>query len=205
MTIPAHVLAAIKAANTGRKHTPAELEKMAQSHMGQSPSKETRAKISAALRGRTNAWRKESPSPRRGKKVSAKALANMRAARRKPSAEARRKMSLAMSKRTGAANPAWAGGASRLPYGWDYSPELRAEIRRRDGHKCQVCGASQSECSKKLSVHHVDYNPRNSDPVNLLSLCNGCHRRVHANKKHWKGVFQAVALERSIKERTSKA
>jgi len=92
-------------------------------------------------------------------------------------------------------NPSWRGGLSRKPYGWDYSPELKAEVRRRDGQKCQVCGTPQGECKKKLAVHHIDYNKKNSDPVNLVSLCLGCHARVHKNKKHWKDFLQKQAIE----------
>jgi hypothetical protein len=28
-------------------------------------------------------------------------------------------------------------------------------------------------------VHHIDRNPANNDPVNLLTLCSTCHLKLH--------------------------
>ena len=50
-------------------------------------------------------------------------------------------------------------------------------VRDRDGHICQLCG--EPEKSKQHNVHHIDKNKLNSDPFNLVSLCDSCHRRVH--------------------------
>jgi len=159
--------------------------------VGCTRSPETRAKLSAAKKGGENPAKR--PDVRRKMSESAKGNHSHLGHRHTP--EMRARISAGCKGKTDAErHPNWQGGISRSPYGWDYSPELKAEVRRRDEHKCQLCGTPQSECSKKLAVHHIDYDKRNSDPVNLVSLCLRCHGRVHKNKKHWKGFLQAQAI-----------
>lgn len=94
----------------------------------------------------------------------------------------------------------WMGGISNLPYDWEFNNELREEVRRRDRYRCQFCGTPQVECEEKLLVHHLDYDKKNSDPVNLVSLCRSCHGRTNANREHWMAVFRAMAVQRTLKE-----
>lgn len=70
-------------------------------------------------------------------------------------------------------NPSWLGGRSWEPYalGW---PMMSKAIRERDGHTCRRCGET-----KRLHVHHIDTDKLNNDPMNLITLCNSCHSRVH--------------------------
>lgn len=63
--------------------------------------------------------------------------------------------------------------------------EICENVRDRDGHNCQRCGVSESEClekyNRRLEVHHkqtVDEfeDPTDAhDPENLVSLCKSCH------------------------------
>jgi hypothetical protein len=39
---------------------------------------------------------------------------------------------------------------------------------------CVLCGAK-----KNLEVNHIDANPANNDPHNLVPLCRSCHRAIH--------------------------
>jgi 5-methylcytosine-specific restriction endonuclease McrA len=59
------------------------------------------------------------------------------------------------------------------PEGYD---QLKKEVLARDGWKCQCCGSLIS-----LQVHHlVRRSQLGSDTLeNLMTLCAGCHRRVH--------------------------
>lgn len=70
--------------------------------------------------------------------------------------------------------PAWQGGRSFEPYapGW---PSISRAIRKRDGHLCQRCGSAG-----RLHVHHIDTDKLNNALENLITLCNSCHGRVHA-------------------------
>ena len=58
---------------------------------------------------------------------------------------------------------------------WDIK---RWEIFRRDGKKCQNCGATQS-----LTVHHKKYDkgklPWEYPNEDLITLCEICHARAH--------------------------
>ena len=206
--------AKIAAARKGRKHTPETRAKISALKSGRknpcwdkSPSLETRAKISAALQGRrcsSEVRAKISASkcgpkhPMWGKHHTPETKAGISAARkgRKHSQEARAKISIA---RRGSGNGHWLGGISRLPYAWTFNDELKEEVRRRDGYKCQLCGVPQAECKKKLPVHHIDYSKGNSDPVNLVTLCHSCHARTNENRKQWMALFHYKALEDLLK------
>jgi len=190
--------AKISAANMGNK-----------SKLGQKYPPETCAKISAAQRGSKNHnW---------GKRASLKTREKMRVARlgkklpprsaswraslsiankgKKLSPETRAKISVAMKgKLAGDKHPMWRGGISRLPYDWTFNAELKEEVRRRDGHKCQWCGVPQSECKKPLNVHHINYNKNDSDPLNLVSLCAQCHGRTNMRRQHWKKVLSLLLM-----------
>lgn len=98
----------------------------------------------------------------------------------------------------GPKNPRWLGGLSYLPYTWTFNDELREEVRRRDNYVCQLCGTPQSECNRALAVHHIDYDKKNSDPVNLITLCTSCHPKTNKNRKHWTTFFQAKMIKHAI-------
>jgi len=80
----------------------------------------------------------------------------------------------------------WQGGKSFEPYPLGWTNTFKEQIRYRDGYKCQICGVSEVENCKKLSVHHIDYNKNNIIPDNLISLCVSCHMRTNGNREYWK-------------------
>jgi len=181
-----------------------------QNSLGHKDTPEMKAKKRAAMMGnqhalgavRTPEWRAKLSAATKGKVRSPKQVAHLKAIQvarigTHHIAAARAKMSKA---KKGPRHPCWLGGISREPYAWTFNAELKEEVRRRDGYKCQLCGVPQAECKKALPVHHIDYDKKNSDPVNLISLCRTCHSKTNANRKHWTAVFQALAIKRSIKE-----
>jgi 5-methylcytosine-specific restriction endonuclease McrA len=88
-------------------------------------------------------------------------------------------------------HPCWRGGRSFeiYPVGWNKT--FKEQIRYRDGYKCQLCGTPEAECKTKLHVHHIDYNKRNIDQDNLISLCSKCHVRTNHEREFWKSYFNA--------------
>ena len=54
--------------------------------------------------------------------------------------------------------------------------DLRAHVLRRDGWRCQACGAMSN-----LEVHHKRFRSHAGEDSeeNLITLCNQCHRSVH--------------------------
>jgi len=47
----------------------------------------------------------------------------------------------------------------------------------------------ESAVGTKLSVHHVDYDKYNSDPSNLVALCDTCHPMTNWNREYWQTVL----------------
>jgi len=199
--------AKISAALKGRKLSPEHCAKLSAAHKGKKHSAASRAKISVALKGikrsaETRAKMSTFQKNRGHKPLSTKHRAHISAAlkgyKRPPhSAEHRAKIAATLKGRYGGSkNPAWRGGISREPYGWEWNDELREEVRRRDGYKCQLCGVSQTECEKILDVHHVNYNKRDNDPLNLVCLCRACHVRTNHRRKYWQARLQALPMKR---------
>jgi predicted restriction endonuclease len=119
---------------------------------------------------------------------------------KKRTAKARARMSISQKRRfeDPTRHPRWMGGISMEPYAWTFNAELKEEVRRRDNYRCQVCGVPQTECKNPLYVHHVDYDKKNSDPDNLISLCPSCHTRTNANRESWRILFQKMMLKRIL-------
>ena len=53
---------------------------------------------------------------------------------------------------------------------------LRQQVLRRDGWRCQSCGAMVN-----LEVHHQEFRSQSGDDSeqNLITLCAACHAGVH--------------------------
>lgn len=77
----------------------------------------------------------------------------------------------------------WKGGIQFEPYNPEFSREYRKSIRERDNYICQLCGKYGK------AIHHIDYNKRNSDPKNLITLCFRCHSRTNHNRDYWTKKF----------------
>jgi len=60
---------------------------------------------------------------------------------------------------------------ARQPYS-----QLRNQVLRRDGWKCQACSAMSN-----LEVHHKEFRSHSGDDSeqNLITLCSTCHATVH--------------------------
>ena len=85
---------------------------------------------------------------------------------------------------------AWKGGKSFEPYGLEFDVYLKEVIINRDRRKCQMCGKTELENGRKLSVHHIDYNKLNNDPKNLITLCISCHGKTTTNRDYWIKFFK---------------
>lgn len=76
-------------------------------------------------------------------------------------------------------------GRSFEPYPLDWNKNFRKQIRERDNYICQICGKNQFNLIEKLHIHHIDYNKKNLDPNNLISLCTSCHMKTNHNRDYW--------------------
>lgn len=85
---------------------------------------------------------------------------------------------------TGEKHPRWLGGIAYIDYSKDFLKKIRQEIRKRDSYRCQYCGIKEKGIT--LSVHHVDYDKKNNDPKNLITLCRSHHAKTNLNRNYWR-------------------
>jgi hypothetical protein len=84
-------------------------------------------------------------------------------------------------------------------YPSEFTDELKESIRKRDNYKCQNCGITEEEhlivLGKVLHIHHVDYDKKNCNKNNLLTLCNQCNIRANSNRDYWIKIYLTKAME----------
>jgi len=52
---------------------------------------------------------------------------------------------------------------------------ISEQVLKEYRHKCAVCGRHDPQ------LHHIDEDPSNNDPANLMPLCPNCHiQDIHA-------------------------
>jgi len=83
----------------------------------------------------------------------------------------------------------WQGGISFEPYGIEFNSKLKKQIRKRDNYSCQECGYTEKKLGYILSIHHIDYDKKNCEENNLISLCNNCHSQTNFNRNDWTNYF----------------
>ena len=81
----------------------------------------------------------------------------------------------------------WKGGISFQPYTLDWTETLKRAIRQRDKYTCQICGKEPA-----VFVHHKDYDKKNCNPDNLITLCNSCHGKTNNNRNRWIEYFSGA-------------
>ena len=50
---------------------------------------------------------------------------------------------------------------------------VRDKVLKEFNHRCAICGADNPQ------VHHIDADPSNNEPLNLVPLCPNCHLGDH--------------------------
>lgn len=83
----------------------------------------------------------------------------------------------------GEKNANWRGGKSFEPYSVNWTETLKKSIRKRDNYICQKCSQYGN------TVHHIDYNKKNCNPNNLITLCGKCNTKVNKNRSYWTNYF----------------
>jgi glycerol-3-phosphate cytidylyltransferase len=86
--------------------------------------------------------------------------------------------------RQGKNNPNWLGGLSQNGYSYNFDTSLKNVIRSKDNYTCQIC------LKAGKYVHHIDYNKKNNNHNNLITLCLRCHIKTNYNRDCWKNYFQ---------------
>ena len=91
---------------------------------------------------------------------------------------------------SGANSPNWNGGSSFEPYGLEFNKELKAKIRARDNHECQLCGLKEN--GKSHIPHHINYDKRDNREENLILLCGSHHSQTNYNRQYWINIFKRI-------------
>ncbi len=90
----------------------------------------------------------------------------------------------------------WRGGISCEPYCpiWKYSG-FKEYLFERDGYKCQ-----NPECSGNytlLNRHHIDYDKKNCDPKNIITLCVSCNSHANKDREWHTAYYNAIMFKRN--------
>ena len=91
--------------------------------------------------------------------------------------------------------PLWRGGISFEPYPLGWNRTFKEQIRYRDGYKCRLCGIPEIECNTKLHIHHIDYDKKNVNYQNLISLCFKCHPKTNTDRNYWEEYFNKTLVK----------
>ena len=160
----------------GYKHTKEHIEKNRQSKLknptrywlGKKRDENTKIKISKNRTGKCIGDNNPSKRPEVREKIG--------------------KSSLGRNKGENSGN--WQNGKSFEKYGFDWTDDLKENIRQRDLFICQLCGTHQDELDFKLDCHHIDYEKKNLNPNNLITLCRSCHIKTNYNRNYWTNYFK---------------
>jgi len=187
--------------NYGRKHTEEELKIMREKHYNCSGSNNPLYGI-----GHTEATKNKLRLIHQGKILSEEAKQKISQGLKQhwathkhpsiglsPSLETRKKLSEALK---GEKCYLWKGGTSNEPYPFEFNHKLKESIRIRDNYECQLCSTPQN--GNRLSIHHIDYNKRNINPPNLISLCSNCHSKTNTKRDKWQLYFTTLLYSRRI-------
>ena len=95
----------------------------------------------------------------------------------------------------GSVNSAYMHGHGYEPYPNEFNLSFKESIRKRDNHICQKCDKIWTS-GIKHHIHHIDYNKKNCDSMNLITLCNSCNIKANFNRAHWQAHFTALMHSR---------
>ena len=95
----------------------------------------------------------------------------------------------------GSKNPNWRGGLSYEPYCelWK-DQDYKNFIIERDSNKC--LGAECDRKNKSLVVHHINYNKKQCNKENLITLCISCNSKANKDRKWHECWYTAVLKNR---------
>jgi hypothetical protein len=91
--------------------------------------------------------------------------------------------------------PSWNGGTKSLKYcnAWS-DKEYKLEIVERDGKHCLNPDCWKTK--KMIHIHHIDYDKKNCNPNNLITLCASCNGRANIDRDWHKLWYQAIMQRR---------
>jgi len=151
-------------------------EKIRKANLGKKVTEETKQKISQASKGKK--FTKE-----HRQKISKSNMGRIGGfVNKKHTEKTKTKMSKSQQ---GCKGSGWKGSISFEPYSVDWTEDLKRAIRKRDKYICQICNQEPAIC-----VHHIDYDKKNCNSNNLITLCNSCHTKTNHKRDYWTKYFK---------------
>ena len=150
----------------GKKiHTEESIDKIRNKSLGRKHTEETRQKIREK--------RKLQEPPTLGTKLTE---------------EHKQKISVANK---GENNGNWNKGSSFELYPQEFY-SIRHQILERDNYTCQ-CPTCEHK-SDFLHIHHIDYDKKNNNFENLVTLCLYCHNKTsnNSNRQYWVNYYKNI-------------
>jgi len=99
-------------------------------------------------------------------------------------------------KMIGIKNPSYIHGQGYAPYPPEFNNSLKLQIRKQDNYECQLCHISEEDHKLKynqtLHIRHIDYNKKNCEEENLISVCRQCNLHINFNREYWKSYFEQI-------------
>lgn len=96
-------------------------------------------------------------------------------------------------------NSNYIDGRSYEKYPREFNVKLKEFIRKRDNDICKKCNMTQEEhfivFGRNIEVHHIDYDRKNCNENNLITLCKQCNLRINRNRDYWKEFFKNKLLK----------
>jgi len=91
--------------------------------------------------------------------------------------------------------PNWKGGIAIEEYcdAWA-DKEFKNDIKIRDKNHCM--NPKCKKISKKMAIHHIDYNKQNCHPKNLITLCFSCNAIANGNREKWESFYNKIIEEK---------
>lgn len=74
-----------------------------------------------------------------------------------------------------------------------FNSHLKLRVRAFFNYTCFLCGKTEAENKRRLSVHHVNYDKRvccNDKPVRLVPLCASCHSKTNKDREYWENYIE---------------
>lgn len=104
-------------------------------------------------------------------------------------------------------NPNYVHGRGHYPYTLGFNNILKSIIRKRDNFVCSLCGVSEEIHliinKQALHIHHIDYDKKNCEEKNLITLCRKCNSKVNKNRLQWYSYFNYLISKKGIIKRNT--
>ena len=79
--------------------------------------------------------------------------------------------------------------------------EDRAKLLLWCERNCCFCG---KECTTNIVIHHIDGNPRNNKPDNLVPLCGTCHNKATHGEITKEQLLRRLGIKKKTKKKAKR-